>query len=137
MTYDDAFQKLLDDGVLVVPPKDAVFDFVDAILDDKPKLAFQLYQECIDVGEAVLVMITNLYNSAKAVLQVQACQSKDVSKATGLTGWQIQNARKHINVYRNGELIYIMELCQQAEKGIKTGTMSDTYAMQYIMLNVM
>lgn len=137
MDSDEAFDNLLQDGTIFIPPQDAIFDFVDAVLDCKPKLALELYQNCLGVGEATLVMISVLYTNAKAVLQVQSCESKDVSKSTGLTGWQIQNARKHTNVYRNSELLYIMELCTKAEQGIKTGKVDEKYAMEYILVNGM
>lgn len=134
---NEAFEALLNDGTIFIPPKDAIFNFVDAILDYKPKLAFDLYTQCRAVGEATLVMISVLYNNAKAVLQVQSCDSNDISKTTGLTGWQIMNAKKHLNVYSNGDLLYIMELCLKAEQGIKTGKVDEKYAMEYILVNGM
>ena len=84
-----------------------------------------------------MVMITVLYNNAKAVLQVQSCESKDVSKSTGLTGWQINNARKHVGKYRNAELLYIMEICQKCQQGIVTGTMEEQFVMDYILTSVL
>ena len=137
LSADEVFETLLNDGTMFIPPKDAIFDFVDAILDYKPKLAFDLYRQCRAVGEATLVMISVLYNNAKAVLQVQSCDSKDISKTTGLTGWQIMNAKKHLNVYSNEDLLYIMELCLKAEQGIKTGRVDEKYAMEYILVNGM
>lgn len=134
---NNVFTLLLKDNVFYKPPKDAVFDLVDAILDWQPKLAFDLYEQCLAVGEATLVIISNLYNNAKAVLQVQSCEDKDIAKTTGLTGWQIANARKHLNVYSISELLYIMELCVRAEQGIKTGKVDEKYAVEYIMVNVM
>lgn len=137
MDGDEAFCNLLEDGTIFIPPQDAVFDFVDAVLDCRPKYAFTLYKDCLGVGEATLVMISNLYTKAKQVLQVQSCESKDVAKTTGLTGWQIQNARPYCGVYSNSDLIYIMELCKIAEQGIKTGRLDEKYAMEYILVNCM
>lgn len=137
ITEDKAFEILLKDGTIYTPPKDAIFDFVDAILDGKVKQSFDLYKQCLAVGEAVMVMLSVLYNNAKAVLQVQSCESSDISKSTGLSGWQIMNAKKHLNVYSNYELINIMKLCQGCEMGIKRGTVEEKYAMEYIMINVL
>lgn len=135
--YNIAFSNLLEDGTLAHPPKDAIFDFVDAILDNKLNLVYNLYKECIDCGEAVMVMLTVLYNNAKAVLQVQSCESNDIEKSTGLTSWQINNARKHYNKYRNRELINIMDLCYECQKGIVTGTIEEEFVMPYIMASVL
>ena len=55
-----AFVKLLDDGVIYIPPQDAVFDFVDAVLKYKTKLSFQLLEESYSSGENTLVLLTNL-----------------------------------------------------------------------------
>ena len=131
--YDKAFEKLLKDGTIYTPPKDAIFDFVDAILDNKTKLAFNLYKQCLAVGEATMVMITVLYNNAKAVLQVQSCESDDLSKSTGLTGFQIMNAKKHIKHFSNRELLYLMDLCQLCQESIVTGIVEEEFVMEYIL----
>lgn len=135
MDGDEAFESLLKDGTIYTPPRDAIFDFVDAVLDCKPKLALDLYEQCRAVGEATLVMVSVLYTNAKAVLQVQNCSGNDISRSTGLTAWQITNAKKHLNVYSNGDLLYLMELCLKVEQGIKTGRVDEKYAMEYILVN--
>ena len=128
------FESLLDDGTIYTPSKDAIFDLVDSILDGKP--SFNLYQQCLDVGEATMVIIKVLYDNAKATLQVQSCESKDIGKSTGLNGWQIKNAMKHKGVYSNRELINIMNLCFECQKGIVTGMIEEEFAIPYIMVNV-
>ena len=130
------FNLLLNDGTFYQPPKDAIFDFVDAILDRKIK-CFDLFEQCKVVGEATLVMISVLYNNAKAVLQVQSCQSKDISKSTGLSNWQIMNAKKHVGKYSNHELLDIMRGCTEAEQGIKTGKIDEEFAVEHLLVNVL
>ena len=133
---DDVFRILLEDGTINTPPKDAIFDFIDAILDRKIK-CFDLYEQCKAVGEATMVMLSVLYNNAKAVLQVQSCKSNDIGKTTGLTGWQIMNAKKHIGNYRNGELVNLLRLCTDCEQGIKTGRIDEQFVMDYILVSVL
>ena len=130
------FDWLLKDGTIYTPPKDAICDFVDAILDRKLS-CFDLYEQCKAVGEATMVMVSVLYNNAKAVLQVQTCESKDVSKTTGLSGWQIMNAKKHLNKYTEDELKYIIKLCYRCQKGIVSGTLEEQYAMDYILSSIL
>ena len=137
MTYDKAFEILLKDGTIYQPPYDAIFDLVDAILDRNVNKAFDLLQQAYDVGEATLVMLTVLYNNAKAVLQVQTYQGDSITKATGLTGWQIKNAKPHVGKYLDDDLIYILQLCQKLESGIKTGKIEDEFAMQYLLTHIM
>ena len=133
---NNAFEILLNDGTIYTPPKDAIFDFVDAVLDANYVKCFDLYEQCKAVGEAVLVMISVLYNNAKAVLQVQSCKSNDVSKSTGLTGFQIMNARKHIGKYSTWQLVRLMKKCIECEQGIKTGKIEEQFAVDYILVNI-
>lgn len=137
ITYDDAFCHLVDNGVIYRPPYDAIFDFVDAVLDRNSSLSFELYNECLDVGEATLVMLSVLYTNARALLQVQSYHGSDLAKASGLTGWQIKNAKKHLNRYSDDELMYMLQLIRKAETGIKTGRIEEQFAVPYVLVNVL
>ena len=134
---DCCFEMLLKDGTIYQPPYDAIFDLVDAILDRKVNRAFDLLQQAYEVGEATMVMLSVLYNNAKAVLQVQTYKGNEITKATGLTAWQIKCARPHVGKYDENGLIYIVQLCQKLESGIKTGRMDEEFAMQYLLTHIM
>ena len=135
--YDNGFEMLINDGTIYEPPYDAIFDLVDAILDRKVNRAFDLLQQSYAVGEATMVMLSVLYTNAKAVLQVQTYHGDKITEGTGLTGWQIKNAKPHVGKYSENELIYIVQLCQKLESGIKTGRMEDEFAMQYLLTHIM
>lgn len=137
MDYNEAFEKLVEEGVIYIPPYDAIFDLVDSILDRKVNKAFDLLEQSYAVGEATMVMLSVLYNNAKAVLQVQSYEGNNLSSATGLTGWQIKNARSHIGKYSDEELIYILKLVNRIERGIKTGLMEENFAMQYLLVHIL
>ena len=137
MLEDGAFAHLLNSGVIYQPPKDAIFDFVDAILDNNVSLSFELYHQCVEVGEAVMVMLTVLYNNAKAVLQVKNCTGKDAVKSTGLSSWQVMNAKKHLHKRSNRELLDILEICHECQKSIVTGTLDEEFVMEYILTSVL
>lgn len=137
MLEDGAFAYLLKIGTIYKPPKDAIFDFVDAVLDRDADKSFRLMQESYDCGEATLVMVSNLYSNFKALLQVQSCKSKDVSNCTGLTGWQINNARKHLKKYSTGELVNALATIRNAEIGIKTGAIEETIAVPHLLVNIL
>lgn len=132
-----SFETLVADGTIYEPPYDAIFDLVDAILDRKVNRVFDLLQQSYDVGEATMVMLSVLYNNAKAVLQVQSYHGDKITEGTGLTGWQIKNAKAHVGKYSEDELIYIVRLVQKLESGIKTGRMEDEFAMQYLLTHIL
>lgn len=136
-TDDEVVEHLIKDGTIYEPPYDAIFDLVDAILDRKVNKAFDLLQQSYEVGEATMVMLSVLYNNAKAVLQVQTYEGNKITEGTGLTGWQIKNAKSHVGRYSDEELIYIVRLVQKVESGIKTGRMEDEFAMQYLLTHIM
>lgn len=136
VSHDKAFELLSQDGTIYKPSKDAIFDFVDAILNRSSK-CFDLYRQCVEVGEASLVMLTVLYNNVKQTLQIQVCESKDISKTTGLTGWQIQCCKKYVGNYKTKELIRIMKLIRSLEIGIKTGKIEEQLTVPYLLVNIL
>ena len=136
-TANEGFLDLLDAGIIYTPPKDAIFEFVDAIMDRKINKVWDLYEQCKAVGEATMVMLSVLYNNAKTVLQVQECQGRDIAKTTGLLAWQINKAKDHINKYSEEKLQRIMKLCYRCQKGIVTGTLDEQFAMDYVLVHIL
>ena len=133
---DKAMSDLLQQGAIHIPPQDAIFDFVDAVLMNKPQRAFELLEDCKSIGEPALRLVMVLYTNAKKTLQVQACESKDISKSTGLSAWDIKCVQNKVNRWKNGDLVYMMRLFREVEKGIKTGMIDEDDAMDYIMVNI-
>lgn len=135
--YNNGFEILITDGTIYQPPQDAIFDFVKAVLQNKPKLAYDLLQNCKDIGESNLALLSVLFNSTKQLLQVQTCESKDIEKTTGLTYWQIKNAKDCIGKYSTNNLIYIMKLIQSTERKIKSGLIEESVAVDYVVSNIL
>lgn len=132
-----AFLRLVTSGVIYRPPADAIFDLVEAILMRDVEKSFALLEESYASGEATMVMLTVLFNNAKAVLQVQTCTSNNVSKSTGLTSWQIMNAKKVAGHYKEAELIKMIHKIKEVETKIKTGKIEDKFAMDYLLLSIL
>lgn len=129
---DGVFKSLLEDGTLYVPPRDTLWDFIKAFLQDKPKLAYELYQDLKELKAPTFSILSNLYNNTRAVLQVQICTSNDIAKTTGLTQWQIRNAKECVNRFTAGDLAYLMRLIQKVEVSIKQGNMDESIAIDYV-----
>ena len=135
--FDGAFLHLLNDGAIYVPPRDTIWDFIKTFLQHKPEQAYELYTELKELQTPTFAILTNLYNNAKQVLQVQVCTSKDIAKTTGLSSWQIRNARECVNRFRARDLAYLMRTIQQVELWIKQGVMDESIAVDYIFVNIM
>lgn len=137
LNYDKAFEELVEQGAIHVPPKDAIFDFVDAVLRRQVSRAYNLLEQCYAVGEANMVILSVLYTNAKQLLQVQSCDSRDIAKSTGLTAWQIKCAKERVGHYRIGELVYILRKIQSIQKGIITGQIEDSMSVEYLLVNIL
>lgn len=131
-TYNQVFKWLLEDETLYLPPRDTLWDFIKAFLQNKPSKAYELYQELKELQSPTFAILTNLYNNAKQVLQVQVCTSNDIAKTTGLTAWQIRNAKECINKYKARDLAVLMRLIQKVESNIKQGKLDEQIAIDYI-----
>lgn len=135
--FDNFFQMLVDNGTIYQPPKDAIFDFVDAVLKGKVVKSFELLRNCYGVGESPIVLLSVLYNNVKQVLQVQSCTSKDIAKTTGLSAWQVKCAKEKCGYYSIGDLVYFLKLIRRVEKGIKTGEIEECMAVDYVLVNML
>ena len=136
VSHEGAFIQLMSAGAIFQPPKDAVFDFVDAVLKGKKELAFKLLRSSYEFGEATMVLLSNLYNSTKQLLQVQSFKGDGkITEATGLTPFQVKLASERKGRNSTGDLIYLMRLVRDTEKGIKTGAIEEAMAMPYILAN--
>lgn len=131
---NDVFHNLLDSGAIHVPARDAIFDFIDAVLKHKNRLAYELLEEAYASGEFTLNLLSNLYNNARYVLQVQTyCGGGKLTEVTGLTPFQVKLANERKNVYSDDKLVQLMKLTQDAELGIKTGKIEEQFAVDYVL----
>ena len=115
---DAAFEEMVKTGAIYVPPSDAIFDFVDAVLKRQSARVYDLLAQCYAIGEANMVILSVLFTTVKQTLQVQACDSSDITKSTGLTAWQVKCAKERCGYYSDDELIGILKLIQKTQKGI-------------------
>ena len=126
------FEELLKEGAIYRAPKDAIFDFVNAVLERDVNKSWDLLEQSYAVGEANMMLLSVLYNNVKTLLQVQSGE-----KNLGLNGWAVKNVSPYKDNYSNSELVRFMRLIRQAEKGIKTGKMPDELSVESILVQVM
>jgi DNA polymerase III delta subunit len=106
------------------------------VLKGKKDLAFYLLKSSYEYGEATMVLLSNLYNSTKQLLQVQSFKGDGkITEATGLTPFQVKLASERKGRNSTGDLIYLMRLVRDTEKGIKTGAIEEQMSMPYILAN--
>ena len=130
---DEAFRQLVEDGTINRPPEDAIFDFVDAVLQADPHRAYMLLEDCKAIGEPSLRLISVLYTNVKRVLQVQTCASNDICQSTGLSQWDVKCAKKNLNYWNGADLVSFLKTLQKIERGIKTGEVEEAVAVEYAL----
>lgn len=133
---DDAFIQLCRSGAIYKPPKDRIFDFATAVLKKQMKRAWDLLDECEEVGTNALQILSVLYTNIKQVLQVQYCKSSAVEKTTGLTAWQIKCTVDKCGYYSAKELVRLMNLIYTIQKEIKTGKLDESIAISFLLTQI-
>lgn len=135
---NNSFEVLLGQGVIYTPPRDAIFIWSDAVMQRRDAVKiFDLMQECHDSGEATLVMLSVLYKTMKKTLQVQSYKGDNITRATGLTGWDVKCVKPYVNRYKTSELISALKLIRRMEKGIKTGRIDEATAVPFVLVNIL
>ena len=136
-TVDEAYDRLLQDGAITRPPKDAIFDFTDAMLRADIDRAFRLLEDCRAIGEPALRIISVLYSNFKRVLQYQVAESRDVCAETGLTAFDVRLAKQTAGAWKSEDLVFFLKTLQKIEQGIKQGEVDEGVALDYLMVSIL
>lgn len=113
---------------------DIIFDYTNAVVERNILKAYQLYEQIKKTDEGPLKLVTVLYNSFRNILIVQSTSPKErTEEVLGLTKSQIYVCSQKCDKYTLHELVSIIKLLQQLEKGIKTGEVDVNFVMEYFM----
>lgn len=137
ISTSSAMIDLIRQGTIYLPPEDAIFDFVNAVLKRQVTKAYSLYEECKEIGESNMALLSVLFTSAKQVYQVQGTYSDNMTQTTGLTAYQVKCAKENSGHYSLDELKAMLRCIQYAEKSIKTGMMEESVAIDYVLVHVL
>lgn len=137
VSVDESFDTLVAEKAITRPPKDAIFDFTDAMLRAQIDKAFELLEECKAIGEPPLRIISVLYTNFKRVLQYQICDSRDVCKTTGLTAFEVKLAKRTAGIWKSEELVFFLKTLQKIEQGIKSGEVEEDKALDLLMVQLL
>lgn len=138
ITIEEAYKLAIEEDLIYTPPKDKIFDLVDAICTRKPALSLQLAEEYEQVDSGPLGVITLLYNNFRSMLLVQAAGNvNNISERTGLTGWEIKLAKEKGRKYSVPELVKIIRFIRELEKKVKTGQADVKQVLTHLIIGVM
>lgn len=138
MSNNDAFKVCYNANMFYCDAEGEVYDFINAIMFKDIKSIYYLLQESKDRNDNPIMILSLLHNNVKALLQMQlAGDIKDLSEKTGLTGFQIKNAKQFLGKYNNRELSRFMKYLKYCEKSIKTGVLSSDLVIDYLLVNIL
>lgn len=138
ITNNEAFIIAIEQDLIYTPEDEIVFQFVDSVCSRQVRTAFRLSSTLSKQGDNVLGPITLLYNNFRSMLLVQSAgNTSNLSNRTGLSGWEIMKAKEKGTNYTVGELVRIIRVIRESEKGIKTGILESKIALDYILTGIM
>lgn len=135
---EQAFKNAVKENLIYQPPADVLFDFIDAVLRRKISRTYFFWGQLVEKGENPLAVIALLYNNFRSMLLIQGSgSSSNLIENTGLTAWQVKMTKDKQGAYSIGELVRALKIIRQAEKGIKTGTIDQEIAVDYLLVNLL
>ncbi len=132
-----AFEKLLEDDLFINEIGDITFDLTNAITYGDLKNSQKYLEQAKIKGEPVLRIVSILYQNFINLLAYQGLGKNKVDAANriGLSEKQMWAIKKNAGGYNNKELLRNINICQDVEKSIKLGMLSEDIALDYLILN--
>ena len=135
---DKAFRIFVDKGVIGSLEQTDVFKFTDAVCRRSKNESIEIAEKLISNNISSINILGTLYNSMKAVLLIQVCESKDVSGTTGLDNRQIYFNKKYVNrKYSSEELVKSVRFIASVIENIKNGLIDDNKGTMYALMHIL
>lgn len=140
ISQDAAFSELDEIGGIFQAPQDVIFDYIDCVCKRNKHKAYDLMDESnayAGVLNNTVIALSLLFSSFKHIYQYQVCESSDISASTGMTGFEIRQAKDRAGHFSNDEILDIMRLIQKTESMAKTGGIPMEFALAYTMAQIL
>ena len=137
ISIDDCFEELDRQGLFHKEIGDITFELTDAVLGGYPEKAIQKLDEANRKGEPAMMIASILYNGFRNILAYQGLgnNKQGAVERTGLSKGDIWRCSKNVGGYSIEEVKRNMLICQNVESGIKTGTVDEDIALEYLVLS--
>lgn len=137
ISVNDCFEELDKQGLFHKEIGDITFELTDSVLGGYPEKAIQKLDEAKRKGEPSIMIASILYNGFRNLLAYQGLGSnkQGAVERTGLSKGDIWRCSKNVGGYSIEEVKRNMLICQNIESGIKTGTVDEDIALEYLVLS--
>lgn len=138
LTPSIAFEILKNEEIIDIPIGDVLFDFTNPVIRGNITQVNYWLNKIKQTDEPLLGIVKTLYDGFKNLYAVQSTQkNKDARSKIGLEQNRIYAISKNLNIYSNQELERNLKILQYVEQGIKTGQISNKYALDYLVVNLL
>lgn len=119
-----------------------IFAMIDAIADNKQRLALDKYYELLALKEAplyILYMIARHCNNLLITkqLRLKGLDNSRIAERTKQKDFVVKKQANQASRFSEENLKAAVEKCVQAEQDVKTGIMNDRLAVEMIILSVL
>lgn len=134
---NDCFEELDKQGLFHKEIGDITFELTDAVLGGYTELAIKKLDEAKRKDEPAMMIASILYNGFRNLLAYQGLGSnkQGAVERTGLSKGDIWRCSKNVGGYSIEEVKRNMLICQNIESRIKTGTVDEDIALEYLVLS--
>ena len=134
-TDEEAYKKLLRSGVIYEAPQVQIQEFVRQVMEGDYG-CFSTLNELKKNNESAFVLIAWLYNNIRAQLIVQTLK-KVSTETTGLNYYMMKECLDRKGYYSVKELLTALSVIKRVEQGLKNGIYEESWAMEYILINIL
>lgn len=138
LTPSIAYELLKKEEIIQIPIGDVLFNFTNPVIQGNiTQVNYWLYK-IKQTEEPILGIVKTLYDGFKNLYAVKATQkNKDARSKIGLEQNRIYAISKNLNIYNEKELERNLRILEFIEQGIKTGQVSEKYALDYLTVNLL
>jgi len=119
-----------------------VFNMIDAISENKQRVALDLYYELLALKEQPMVILYLIAKQCNSMLAVKQLRNSgkgiaEICDALKQKDFVVKKQANQVSRYTEAELRNAVEKCVQTEQDVKTGLLTDRLAVEMIILTVL
>ena len=120
---------------------DRIFDMITAISDHRQKEALSLYYDLVNLRESpfhILALLIRQYNNLLAVREGvdNGYSYIKISEGTHIQDWLVKKMIPVVRRMTYKQIVNALSECVSADEGIKTGNITDTLAIELLIINL-
>ncbi|MBQ5953708.1 MAG: DNA polymerase III subunit delta [Lachnospiraceae bacterium] len=125
-------------AITSVTAQNRVFEMLDAMLRKKPKIALELYADLKALREPPMRILYLMTQQVNRLLQIKemdraGARSDAMAQATGLRPFAVRKYLQQAQLFTEAELRGKLERLSELDFAVKSGTLSDSMAVELVL----